>query len=713
MTRILFATLLMLFTGAAFAQTASTGATPEPSANSAAMTAAVNALEAGGNNVFVVPPAAPPPAPAPQMAPMDRMFQARMAFADLIRNIPNLPADIANGFSVVGRDSVTWLVKTILYVGLCLAVGWVGYWYTGRLVRRMTRRTDRPLDSRSALISNALIVMLRHLGGAAALLVIGTITLAIVQPEASPQRATIFTAILAATLFVALRGVLLAVLSPSDRAARLAPFDDDLAHALFREVLGALIITDIIGFFAISFSHLPIALASKHTLLLIPAFVAVILLSIILLIHRPKLSRVILGTHPRPNKLRRLLSVVWPVLAIGYLVASFLNTVSRLTIDNEYTAGPIIAPTVALIVALITAGLLIILHDQRLKLGIIHDAWTDLYERVSIGVSVLVGFVVLGIVWDVRRAVWFDEAEAVLGIAATALVAWAAWEAVRLWVTIRLEEETESAGGDHEGEGFGPGVSRLATLLPIFRSVMFFVIISVCVTVVLSSLGVSVAPLFAGAGIVGLAIGFGSQALIRDIFSGAFFLFDDAFRRGEYISVGSTAGQVEKISVRSFQLRHHEGPLHTIPFGEIKQLTNFSRDWVIMKLPVRLTYDTDVEKVRKLIKNIGLEMKADPELGHLFMEPPKSQGVVQMEDSAMIIRIKFKTKPGDQFLVRRHVYQRVREAFAANDIHFAHREVTVRVTGTDDEEVKRRAATAAVRAMDEDERNKKASAGPV
>jgi len=160
-------------------------------------------------------------------------------------------------------------------------------------------------------------------------------------------------------------------------------------------------------------------------------------------------------------------------------------------------------------------------------------------------------------------------------------------------------------------------------------------------------------------------------------------------------------GSVEKISVRSFQLRHHEGRLHTIPFGEIKQLTNFSRDWVIMKLPVRLTYDTDVEKVRKLVKKLGQEMAADPEIGHLFIDPPKSQGVVQMDDSAMIMRVKFKTKPGDQFLVRRHVYQRLRDLFDRHGIHFAHREVLVRVAGTEDPEERRQAALGAVRAMDD------------
>jgi len=220
-------------------------------------------------------------------------------------------------------------------------------------------------------------------------------------------------------------------------------------------------------------------------------------------------------------------------------------------------------------------------------------------------------------------------------------------------------------------------------------------------------LGVNVGPLFAGAGIVGVAIGFGSQSLVRDIFSGAFFLFDDAFRKGEYIDVGGVKGTVENISVRSFQLRHHLGALHTIPFGEIQVLTNYSRDWVIMKLPLRVTYDTDVERVRKLIKNLGVALLDDPVIGENFIQPLKSQGVIEMQDSAMIIRVKFMTKPGDQWLVRKKVYEEIRALFEREGIHFAHREVTVRLA--DDKKAEdlsdedRKAITAAAQASIEEE----------
>ncbi|MCL5778138.1 mechanosensitive ion channel family protein [Limibaculum sp. FT325] len=278
----------------------------------------------------------------------------------------------------------------------------------------------------------------------------------------------------------------------------------------------------------------------------------------------------------------------------------------------------------------------------------------------------------------VTESAAFGMAESLIDVL---LVGYIVFHATRIWLDQKIAEE----GGDDlpatplDGEGGGVGASRLATLLPLVRnSILTVIAVSVALLAAIE-LGVNVAPLFAGAGIVGLAIGFGAQTLVRDIISGAFFLIDDAFRKGEYIDVGEVKGTVEKISVRSFQLRHHLGALHTIPFGEITHLTNFSRDWVMMKLPLRLTYDTDVEKVRKLVKKLGQELLDDPTIGDKFLQPLKSQGVIQMEDSAMIVRVKFMTRPGDQWVVRKRVYQDIRDLFEREGIHFAHREVTVRI----------------------------------
>ena len=269
---------------------------------------------------------------------------------------------------------------------------------------------------------------------------------------------------------------------------------------------------------------------------------------------------------------------------------------------------------------------------------------------------------------------------AAIEVSLTALIGWAIWDLIRTLIDVRLAseqpEETDDEGSDSEG---GLGASRSATLLPLLRSVALVAIAITCLFTALSSLGVNVAPLIAGAGVVGIAIGFGAQTLVRDVVSGVFFLIDDAFRRGEYIDLGSVKGTVEQISVRSLQLRHHLGAVHTIPFGEITALTNYSRDWVIMKLRLRLTFDTDPQAVKKIVKRIGAEMLEDDLLGPKLLEPPKSQGVMEMEDSAMILRVKFKSIPGEQFVLRRELLHRIRAAFEGAGIRFANREVTVRV----------------------------------
>uniref|UniRef100_UPI002FE31FA1 mechanosensitive ion channel family protein n=1 Tax=Pseudoxanthobacter sp. TaxID=1925742 RepID=UPI002FE31FA1 len=121
---------------------------------------------------------------------------------------------------------------------------------------------------------------------------------------------------------------------------------------------------------------------------------------------------------------------------------------------------------------------------------------------------------------------------------------------------------------------------------------------------------------------------------------------------------------------------------------DIKKLTNYSRDWVIVKLPIRVTYDTPVPKLNQIIKKISKDLLADEDVGHLFLQPLKSQGVYEMEDSAMVMRVKFMTKPNEQFVVQRMVYARIRDEFLAAGIKFAHRNVTVYVANPDGSPVK-------------------------
>ncbi|MEM7303313.1 MAG: mechanosensitive ion channel family protein, partial [Pseudomonadota bacterium] len=258
------------------------------------------------------------------------------------------------------------------------------------------------------------------------------------------------------------------------------------------------------------------------------------------------------------------------------------------------------------------------------------------------------------------------------------------WEMITLLFNRKLAAEHTAAGFDLDsdepggGEGGGQGGSRLSTVLPMMRLAAQVVIATMTVLIFISNMGVDVTPLLAGAGIIGLAIGFGAQTLVRDVVSGLFFLIDDAFRVGEYLVVGDTVGTVEKISVRSLQLRHHNGPVHTIPYGEIPKITNNSRDWVIMKLKWTLPFGTDTFKVKKLFKEIGKEMMEAEYAGDLI-QTFKSQGVYDVDDIGIVIRGKFMAKPGTQWVIRKDVYSRVQKKLEANGIDFARREVRVQL----------------------------------
>ncbi len=261
------------------------------------------------------------------------------------------------------------------------------------------------------------------------------------------------------------------------------------------------------------------------------------------------------------------------------------------------------------------------------------------------------------------------------------------FELVTLKINRKLADEQTALGFDLNddepggGEGGGAGGSRLSTVLPLVRWMLQSAIIVITVLLVLGNIGFDITPLLAGAGIVGLAIGFGAQKLVSDVVSGIFFLVDDAFRTGEYVEIDGTLGTVERISIRSLQLRHHRGPVHTIPFGEIPKITNYSRDWVIMKMRFTVPFDTDLNKVKKLFKQIGAEMMEVPEYAEDLMQPFKSQGVLEVDDVGIVVRGKFMAKPGKQFTLRKEIYNRVQKAFDANGIEFARREVRVKLEG--------------------------------
>jgi len=259
-----------------------------------------------------------------------------------------------------------------------------------------------------------------------------------------------------------------------------------------------------------------------------------------------------------------------------------------------------------------------------------------------------------------------------VGVATLALLTHVIWITVRTAVDQRLSR-VPPPGGQHAPD---PS-SRLLTLLPLLRVSAAVLLLVMLVLSSLWALGLEITPVLAGAGVVGLALGFGAQALVRDVIAGIFFLAEDAFRIGEYIESGtSIKGTVERITLRTVALRHHNGPLHFVPYGALGTVRNTSRDWVVEKFNLPLPIDVDSEKIRKLIKKVGEEMAADPDIGRLMIEPLKGK-LYRVDPGVKIFRCKFRTAPGRQFDVRAQAYKRIETALGKLGVGFADGKQTV------------------------------------
>ena len=259
-------------------------------------------------------------------------------------------------------------------------------------------------------------------------------------------------------------------------------------------------------------------------------------------------------------------------------------------------------------------------------------------------------------------------------VAALSLVAiYAFWRFVKYRMDSYIAANPlPSADATADGEDDGKvAASRLRTLMPLLRAVAGSVIIVVGGLLVLSQLGVNITPLIAGASVFGLAVSFGSQSLVRDVVSGVFFLAEDSFRIGEYVDCSKVKGTVEGFSVRSLKLRHQNGQLHIVPFGQVGHITNFSRDWTVVKFNLAFANGTDVELLRKTVKKLGTDMMEEPTFKPILLQPLKMQGVVDIKDSSVIVRFKFMARPKNPSMVQRMAIRRMYEQLPKIGIQFA------------------------------------------
>jgi small-conductance mechanosensitive channel len=421
---------------------------------------------------------------------------------------------------------------------------------------------------------------------------------------------------------------------------------------------------------------------------------------------RPGLSMMMLGRDDDVTPAERKVARAYPYLCLGLIVITWLFVEALV---SQRLFGFISTAVLTMVIILFTPtfdtavrGLVRHLVPPMTGEGplaeLAHHRTKRSYVRIGRVVIAVALILFISWLWGLDLAnfaasgLGAQVAGRLIEVTIILLTGYLVWELVSLWINAKLAAEQTAAGIDLTeeepggGEGGGAGGSRLATVLPLLLGSLKVAIAVIFGLIALGNLGIDITPLLAGAGIVGLAVGFGAQKLVTDVVSGIFFLVDDAFRTGEYVEIEGTVGTVEKISVRSMQLRHHRGPVHTIPYGEIPKISNYSRDWVIMKLKFTVPFETDPNKVKKLFKQIGKDMMAVPEFAADLLQPFKSQGVFDFDDVGMIIRGKFMAKPGRQFVLRKEIYNRVKQTFEEHGIAFARREVRVAIPGLEEAE---------------------------
>lgn len=338
----------------------------------------------------------------------------------------------------------------------------------------------------------------------------------------------------------------------------------------------------------------------------------------------------------------RGLSTIESALIALLLFETLMHRITRHIVSELPMAGDVVADCVRLLVRLYVA----ILIAEALMVRVLAAATAD--EWVA-----------------------HDRGAKMAAISAVAI--YAGWRFLKYRMDSYIAANplpSADVSGDSEEE-VQVAASRLRTLMPLLRVVAGATIAIIGGLLVLAELGVNITPLIAGASVLGLAVSFGSQSLVRDIVSGVFFLAEDSFRIGEYVDCSKGKGTVEGFSVRSLKLRHQNGQLNIVPFGQVAHITNFSRDWTVVKFNIAFANGTDVELLRKTVKKIGLAMMEEAAYKPILLDPPKMQGVVDIKDNSVIVRFKFMARPKNPTLVQRIVIRRMYEQFPALGIQFA------------------------------------------
>ena len=244
-----------------------------------------------------------------------------------------------------------------------------------------------------------------------------------------------------------------------------------------------------------------------------------------------------------------------------------------------------------------------------------------------------------------------------LTIGVTLLGAVLAWESMNAVADRNLARMT--------GAGQLARAGRLRTLLPLLRTSLLVVIVVIVALMVLSEVGVNIAPLLAGAGVVGIAVGFGSQKLVQDLITGLFLLLENAMQVGDVVTLGGLSGTVEALSIRTIRLRALDGSVHIIPFSAVTTVTNQTRDYGYAVLDLSVGLSEEPDRVTAVVRDVAAAMRAEPRWASMVLDALEVMGIDRFVDTAYVLRVRLKTQPASRWAVGRELNRRVKNEFDA------------------------------------------------
>jgi len=483
--------------------------------------------------------------------------------------------------------------------------------------------------------------------------------------------------------WVAARGVMVVgrfFLAPQTPELRPLPLTDATAAYLTRW-LRRLAGTAILGFVGLeAFARLGLAESTNHVLQRLLALGLAVALIVFLTQLRGRVARWLRGPQDEPrtrSPVMRALVEIWHVLAALFIVAVYavwaLDIPGGFRFLAEAGALTVVALAAARVLQIgLDRGLnrcLDISEETRrnypgLKSGA-NRALPLLRRALGWGVN-LAALAVITHVWGAGTLGWLTTSLGreviltVLAVALTCAAAFAVWEGIDALIAGRLARSRQQ---DDPRQA-----ARMATLLPLLRNVLRGVVILVAAIIALPELGLNIGPLLAGAGVVGIAVGFGAQTLVKDVITGVFILVENSLAVGDWVEIGGHSGEVQELTIRTVSLRDLNGYVHVVPFAEVTSVLNMTRDFSYALTDIPIAYREDHDAVIEELKAVGDELREDAEWGPLVLGPMEIFGLERMTEAGMEIRVRMKTRPLLHWAVRREILRRAKVRLDARGI---------------------------------------------